>query len=140
MNDAHRPPWLAGAVLAGVLYAVVGIVFSLLAGAAASQRGVLLWRWAAFAISGAVFLAHILIEHERRRPPATGTAWRVAVGVAAGGFGLALWANLHELGSTAGYRPRMVIALVAWPLLTAVPAYLVALAAAVGLARVRPRP
>lgn len=139
MNDAYRPSWLPAAILAGVLYAVVGIVFSLLAGAASSHRGVLLWRWAAFAISGAVFAAHILIEHLRRGPPAAGTAWRVAVGVACGGFGLALWANLHELGSAAGFRPRMVVALVAWPLLTAVPAFVVALAAAAGLARVRPR-
>ena len=140
MNDAHRPAWVPAALLAAVLYAVVGVVFSLLAGAAASHRGVLLWRWAAFAISGGVFVAHILIEHLRRGPPAARTAWRIAVGVAGGGFGLALWANLHELGSAAGFRPRMVIALVAWPVLTAVPAFLVALAAAAGIARVRPRP
>lgn len=139
MNQVHGQRWVPAAILVGLLYAVVGIVSSLLAGAAPSHRGVLRWRWAAFAISGAVFVAHIWIEHVRRRPPAAVTAWRVAIGVACGGLGLALWANLHELGSAAGFRPRMVVALVAWPLLTAVPAFLVALAAAAGLARLRPR-
>ncbi len=36
--------------------------------------------------------------------------------VAFGAFALALMANVHDLGSSAGYRPRMLIALVAWPL------------------------
>jgi hypothetical protein len=63
------------------------------------------------------------------------TAVHTSVGAAVGGFALALWANIHDLGSAMGYRPRMLIALVAWPLLTAAPAFIIALviAAALGL-------
>ena len=53
--------------------------------------------------------------------------------VAFGAFALALAANIHDLGSASGYRPRMLIALVAWPLLTGVPAFIVALVVAAGL-------
>ena len=53
--------------------------------------------------------------------------------VALGAFALALAANIHDLGSASGYRPRMLIALVAWPLLTAVPAFIVALVLAAGI-------
>lgn len=53
--------------------------------------------------------------------------------VAFGAFGLALLANIHDLGSASGYRLRMLIALVTWPLITAVPAFIVALFLAAGL-------
>lgn len=52
---------------------------------------------------------------------------------------LALAANIHELGSASGYRPRMVIALVAWPIITGVPAFIAALVAAAGLGLVKRR-
>jgi hypothetical protein len=57
--------------------------------------------------------------------------------VALGAFGLALAGNIHDLWSISGYRPRMLIALVAWPVLTGVPAFIVALIAAAGLGLVR---
>lgn len=53
--------------------------------------------------------------------------------VALGAFALALMANFHDLGSATVYRPRMLVALVAWPLLTGVPAFGVALVVAFGL-------
>jgi hypothetical protein len=132
-----RQRWLNTAILVGALYLAVGVTSAALAGAAASGRMLLFWRWSAFAISAVVFAAHIAHEHVRLRNPARPTAWHAAVAVAFGGFGLALAANIHDLGSAAGYRPRMLVALVAWPLLTAVPAFLVALgvAAAVGAKR-----
>ena len=139
MDDADRQRWLGTAILVGVLYAAVGIAFSALAGAAASNQMRFLWRWSAFAISAGLFAGHIGQEHFRRRHPARPAAWHASVAVAFGAFLLALAANIHDLGSASGYRPRMLIALVAWPLLTAVPAFVVALAAAAGLARTRPR-
>src|SRR4030088_1917022 len=93
-----------------------------------------LWRWSAFGISAVVFAAHIAYEHFRLRNTARPTAWHASAAVAFGAFALALAANIHDLGSASGYRPRMLIALVAWPLLTAVPGFLVALAAAAVLA------
>jgi hypothetical protein len=133
MNTSTPQQWLRTAILVGVLYAGIGTAIAAIAGTAASNRGLFLWRLSAFVLSGVVFAVHIAQEHFRRRNPAQSTAWHVAVAVAFGGFALALVANLHDLGSAAGYRPRMLIALAAWPLLTAVPAFLVALVAAAGL-------
>ena len=48
-------------------------------------------------------------------------------------------ANLHEAMAAAPYRPSIAIALVAWPLLTLFPAFVVALIAASLLKRWFPR-
>jgi hypothetical protein len=80
-----------------------------------------------------VFAAHIAHEHFRLRNTARPTAWHTSTAVALGAFAVALAANIHDLGSASGYRPRLLIALVAWPVLTAVPAFIVALAVAAGL-------
>ena len=133
MDDSDRQRWFSKAILVGVLYVAVGIASAALAGAAASSQMRSFWRLSAFVISAVVFAAHIAYEHYRLRNKARPMAWHVSVAVAFGAFGLALLANIHDLGSASGYRPRMLIALVAWPLLTAVPAFIVALVVAAGL-------
>ena len=125
--------WFTTAMLAGALYAAVGLASAALAGAAASTRMQVFWRWTAFVISAVIFAAHIAHEHFRLRTTARPTAWHTSTAVALGTFALALAANVHDLGSASGYRPRLLIALVAWPLLTTVPAFVVALAVAAGL-------
>ncbi|MGI8835079.1 MAG: hypothetical protein ACR2H4_00375 [Pyrinomonadaceae bacterium] len=124
-------------VLAGVLYAGVGIASAALAGAAASDQMQFFWRLSAFVISGVVLAAHVAYEHLGHRNAARVTACHVSLGAAIGGFLLALRANIHDLGSASGYRPRMLVAFIAWPLLTGVPAFIVALvmAAVLGLKR-----
>jgi hypothetical protein len=133
MDNSGRQPWLRIVILVGGLYLVVGRASAALAGAAASNQMRSFWRLSAFVISAVVFAAHISYEHFRLRNTARLTAWHASVGVAFGAFALALAANIRDLGSASGYRPRMLIALVAWPLLTAVPAFLVALVVASGL-------
>ncbi|MDQ5846096.1 MAG: hypothetical protein M3539_12475 [Acidobacteriota bacterium] len=139
MNDSSRQRWLSTAILLGVLYAAVGLATAALAGAAGSNQTQFFWRLSAFVISGAIFAAHIAYEHFRLRNTARPTAWHASLAVALGAFGLALAANIHDLGSASGYRPRMLIAFVAWPLLTAVPAFIVALVLAAALGMKRPR-
>ena len=136
VSDAGRR-WLGIAIVVGALYAVVGMASTVLAGAVTSHAHVVWWRWAAFLVSGLVYVAHIAYERFRLGQGVRSTAWHVALGVALGGFGLALAANVRELGSAAAYRPRMALALVAWPLLTAVPAFVAALAVAAVLRRGR---
>lgn len=133
MDDSGRQRWLSTVILVGVLYLAVGIAFGELAGAAASNHMRFLWRLSAYVISAGVFAAHVAHEHFRLRNTARPTAWHASLAVALGAFGLALAANIHDLGSASGYRPRMLIALVAWPLLTAVPGFIVALVVAAGL-------
>ena len=126
-------------ILIGLLYLAVGLASAELAGTAASNQMQFFWRLSAFIISAVVFAAHIAHEHFRLRNTARRTAWHAAAAVAFGAFALAFVANIHDLGSASGYRPRMLVALVAWPLLTAVPAFIVALMVAAALGLRRPR-
>ena len=137
MNNSGRQRWLSTAILAGVIYLAVGLASAALAAAAASDQMRSLWRLSAFVVSAVVFAVHIGSEHFRLRNTARRTAWHASVGVALGAFALAVAANIHDLGSASGYRPRMLIALVAWPALTAVLPFVVALvvAAVLGLRR-----
>lgn len=133
MDHTFRHRVLSRVIVVGVLYSAVGIVFAALAGAAASDQMRFFWRLSAFIVSAVVFAIHIAYEHFRLRNKARPTAWHASVAVAFGALALALMANIHDLGSASGYRPRMLIALVSWPLLTAVPAFIAALIVAAGL-------
>lgn len=130
MAGSDRRRWLRAVILVGVLYPAAGVGFGALAAGAASDQVRTLWRASAFVMSAVCFAAHIAYEHFRLRSRVRRTAWHTSVGVALGAFALALLANIHDLGSPSGYRPRMLIALLAWPLLTAVPAFVAALVAA----------
>lgn len=132
-NSGRQQRWLGAAILVGAIYLAIGITSATLAGAAASNQMRFIWRLSAFIISAVAFAAHIAYEHFRLRNTARSTAWQTSVAVAFGAFALALVANIHDLGSASGYRPRMLIALVGWPFLTAVPAFIVALVVAAGL-------
>ena len=125
-----RRAWILPVVLAGVAYTVIGVLFPVLETSPASVEYL---RWAAWVASAAVGAAHIGYEHFRLHNPPRQAALHAAAGVALGAFGLALAANLHELASATAFRPRMLVALAAWPLLTAVPAFLLALVVATGL-------
>jgi hypothetical protein len=59
----------------------------------------------------------------------------VAVAVAIGAFGLAVAGMIYSLSTPAGFRPIWLFALVALPVVTGVPAFLVALVIATLLRR-----
>ena len=67
------------------------------------------------------------------------TALHASLAAALGAFGLAVSANIHALWATSGYEYLFAVALVLWPIMIAVPAFVVALAAAAVLARMRPK-
>src|SRR5256886_14901347 len=125
--------------LAAFAYVVIGIVFAALA-KSADANYVRLWRLAAWVASAAVAAAHIGYEHyplsSSRRP----TALHAAGAVALGAFGLALAANVHWLVAGAPGQRAPLLALPVWPVVTAVPAFLGALAVAAGLALLARRP
>ena len=125
--DSRR--WAAVALLAAG-YLAVGLVFGELAGRAATQAGRISWRWAAWAVSAVAFLAHVRYERVRLGDGRLKSALHVALASALGAGGLAAAALVHALTSGTGNPRLLAIALVAWPLVTMVPAFLVALAAA----------
>ena len=92
-------------------------------------------------VSAVVYAAHIGYEHFRIRSSPRSTALHVAFGTAVGAFGLAAAAIVHSLVTGTGNLRLLRIALLVWPLITGVPAFVVALVLTAVLARVpRSRP
>jgi hypothetical protein len=128
----------AGAVIVvGALYFLFARISAALAGAAGSPHGMQAWRFAAFVLSALLFAAHIGLEHFRGQRTARATAAHVAFAVALGAFGLAVAANLHSAHGVSPHRHALLLALVVWPVGTALPAFLVAWALAAALGRTR---
>ncbi len=64
MDASSRKPWVRAAILAGVVYVVVGYGSAAL-DPSVPDRARFVWRLAAWAVSAAVFAAHIGYEHFR---------------------------------------------------------------------------
>lgn len=125
-------------VYAALLYLAAGLLFGALAGAAASSQGRVAWRLTAWVVSAIVFGAHIIYEQERLRSPATTAALHAALGAALGAFGLAAAANIHSvMAAQQQHAFALRLSLVIWPVMAALPAFLVALVAALLFARIR---
>ena len=131
MIAANRNPWLACVIVVGVLYGLIGIVFAY----PSNQR---FWRLAAWAVSGVIYVSQIAYEQLRLRNSPVTTSLHAAYAAALGGLFLAVGAMVHA-ATTPTHAPywQYVIAFVAWPLITGIPAFLVALVLTFLLARIR---
>ena len=123
--------WFAWAILAGTLYLIIGVGFAPL-----SVPSVFFWRLAAWMVSAVVYVAHIGYEHFRIRSSPRLTALHVAFGAAVGAFGLAAAAIVHSMVTGTGNLRLLGFALLIWPLITGVPAFVVALVLTAVLDRV----
>jgi hypothetical protein len=131
MHESPRQPWVRAVLLLGLVYALVGVVF------AVPATHVQTWRLAAWVVSALGYAAHIAYERFRLQNPPRSAALHVALAVALGAFGLAVGANIHSLsaGSTTEHRQLLLLSLGIWPVMTALPAFLVALGINAVLAR-----
>jgi len=110
-------------ILFGVVYLVVGVAFP---NPSAANKAQFMWRLGAWLICLVAFAIHIGLEHFRFRNSAKRTALHVALSVALGAFGLAAAANIHALRVGTGNQRLLALALVIWPIITGVPAFIVA--------------
>jgi len=122
MTATSRTQWIRCVILAGFLYGSIGIVFAL------PSTHVRFWRLAAWAVSGVIFVLHIGYEQLWLRNSRTASAMHAALACGLGGFVLAVGAMVHAamVPTHAAYW-QYLIALIAWPIITFVPALLVAL-------------
>jgi len=120
-----RPRWLPGAIGVGILYLVIGLATAELAGGAASIPARNRWRLAAWVISAIVFAAQVARERLRLGLAARAAAGHAAAAAAIGAFGLAAAATIHK-SIEGGVDGRYAVALVAWPLVIAIPAFMAA--------------
>ena len=123
------------AVLAGIAYFVIGFGSAALDPFVSDQMR-FAWRLTAWGLSGVVYAAHIVYAHFRLGTSALPTALHAGLAVALGAFLLAAAATIRAT-LTLAHAPyaQFLLALVLWPLLTAVPAFVVALAATAALSK-----
>jgi hypothetical protein len=134
MNALRRQPWFLTALLVGVVYFLVGELFAL------PTNDVRAWRLAAWLVSAVVYTAHLGYEYFGLGNSPRSTAVHAATAVAVGAFALAVAATVHSwLVPSTTPSVQFLLALVVWPAVTALPAFLVAYVAVAVLARLRPR-
>ena len=115
--------WLAAALAVAALYVIAGLAFGIRADAAADDQMRVAWRLAAFGVSAAAFAAHLAWEHFRLRNSPPLASLHVSAAVALGAFALAAAVNIHPPRAP-GHR--LLLALLLWPIVTALPAFLTA--------------
>jgi hypothetical protein len=118
---------------------MAGIIFAALAGGSSSNQMAIVWNRSAWLTSAIMFALHIRYEHVLLKNPPRKLAMHVSLAVALGAFALAAAANVRALWSGSGNQRLLALALVLWPVLTALPAFVVAFLAAAGIARLRRR-
>jgi hypothetical protein len=133
MDASDRNRWFRAVILLGAVYAVFGIAFAAFAGSAGSNSMRETWNRLGFLASAVAFVIHIGYEHFRLRNSPLTTASHVSIAVALGAFALALSANVHGYRVGSSNQRLLAFALIAWPAITAIPAFVVALVAAAGL-------
>jgi hypothetical protein len=129
METSRPQGWLGAALVAGVAYVLIGRLFALPA------EHVQMWRLAAWVASAVVYATHIGYEKFGLGSPSRSTALHAALAVAMGAFLLAVAGMLHSLASASETSRLWLLALVVWPAVTAVPAFLLAIVAAMALGR-----
>jgi len=117
-----RRLWIALAV--GASYALVGLAASAMSGRASSPPGRTAWRLAAWAASVGAFLVQVVVGRARLRIPARSAAADAALAAALGALVLAAVAIARSIAHGA-LGPRLALALVLWPVLVAIPAFVI---------------
>ena len=121
-------------MLLGAVYFAFGVAFAAFTSWSESNSMRVTWNRLGFLLSAVAFVLHIGYEHFRLGNSPRITAGHVSIAVALGAFALAVSANIHGYRVGSNNKRLLALALVAWPAITAVPAFLVALVVAAGLA------
>jgi hypothetical protein len=129
-----RYRWFTVAIVTGVVYASIGV-----GSAPLRTPSVFFWRFAAWVVSAIVYGSHIGYEHFWLGNPPRSAAVHVGFGAAIGAFGLATAATVRSLLTGTGNLHLLRLALIVWPVITAVPAFLIALILSSVLIRVARR-
>lgn len=133
IDKPERRIWLRVVLLIGALYCTIGIAFGAFAAWSSSNRMVVAWRVASFIVSLIAFAFHIGYEYFGLTNKPLTVALHASLAVALGAFLLAVSANVHSLGVDSSNRRLLAMALVIWPVMTGIPAFVVGLIAAAGL-------
>jgi hypothetical protein len=132
--------WLLPATIAALAYPIEGVLLALPTQFAPSHAAVVAWRLTAWLACAVTFAIHVGYEHGRLQSPPVRGALHCALAVAAGGFLLAVWIMARPAWDAHAHSSRFApLALVAFPLVTGIPAFIVGLATLALLRRLPPR-
>lgn len=133
-----RKHWLY-LLVTGIVYAVVGIGFGEIAKHVTPEQS-RSWRFGAWIACGIVYAMHFGWEQFRLKKRSTAVALHVAIAVGLGGFFLAAAAGVHAL-TVEAHAPLWLhgVALIAWPIFTGAPAFVITLITSAGLGTLRTR-
>ena len=123
MTTPERRSPVRRIVLVGAIYFAVGVLFSSFAAPSVLGHRVVTWRLIAWLISGDVFLWQIWGDRVHFGRTNLATAVNAAAAAAIGAFGLGARVAVHSAHPSP-------MAMVLWPLVTAIPAFVVALVVA----------
>ncbi len=127
MNGPNERRWLRNILIIGAIYCLDGIVFGMFSGWSDTHTMVIIWRLAAWLTCALLFAGHIWYVY-RFNNSSRKTALHTSSAAALGAFGLSVAANIHGLFVASANQLLLVLSLVIWPVLTAVPAFIVAFA------------
>lgn len=138
MQSPAPPSRITTTLLTGAAYVVVGVGTAALSRIASTPASAKTWRLAAWLLSLAIFATHFFVERNRRLRPSS-VAARVALAVAIGALGVAVLGPVRAHWSEAGRLRLALLSIVAWPVITGVPAFVVALIGGLALDRLTGR-
>jgi hypothetical protein len=127
VKEPHERRWLLTLLIIGVIYCLDGIVFGMFAGWSKSHTMAIVWRLASWLTCAVLFAVHIWYEHYRFSNSPRKTALHTSSAAGIGAFGLAVAANIHAQFVSSANQILLALSLVIWPILTALPAFIVAL-------------
>jgi hypothetical protein len=125
LKEPRGRRWLWTILIIGVIYCIDGIVFGKFAGWSKSPGMVFIWRLAAWLTCASLFAVHIWYEYFRYSNSPLKTALYTSSAAAVGAFGLAVAANIHAQLVTSANQILLALSLIIWPILTAVPAFII---------------
>jgi hypothetical protein len=133
----RRPQGIWAVLLGAAAYVLIGTGTAVAAASVSSPTSVKVWRAAAWLLSAAVFTVHFAIvrgRHARRFQ----LAGQIALAVALGALGVAVLGPVRSHWTEPSRLKLALLSLVAWPVLTGVPAFTVALIGSLVLDRQLP--
>lgn len=116
-------------LIVAIAYGIVGVVTAQLARSAGPTSMRTAWRLAAWLLSGALFAVHLGYERLRAGGTPVITAARVGAAVALGAFVLAAAGPVRSNWGTERFWRTAALSLPLWPIVTGVPAFMIAFAA-----------
>ena len=136
LHTPARRGWISTGLIFALVYPAAGLLFPLAVHQPASAPMRVIWRLVPWVLSLAAVLSQVLFERLRLHSTVRQAAWHTAAAAAFGGLLMAAAGPARGHWGTATQQ-RGLAALFLWPVIMAVPAFVVALGFGAAVGRLR---